>query len=378
MFKAPSHSPAKEDKRTTIQREAIEQVRSLHRAGLGISMGVGKTYIGLQHMQLQLEENPSARFLVVAPKVAIYQSWKDDAASFHLEHLLPHITFTTYRSLPKQSRDFDVLYLDECHSLLYTHDFYLSTYGGKILGLTGTPPRFKNSEKGEMVEKYCPIVYTYVTDSAVEDQILNDYKIIVHCLELNTAKTHKVTNKKGGFFMTSEKANYDYWSERLAGAVFSSTQQQIFRIMRMQALMKFDTKEHYAKNLLSMMDEKCIVFCNTTEQADRICPNSYHTKNPYRDNSLVKFKKGEINCLSAVQQLNEGINIPNLRYGIILHAYSNERKSSQRIGRLLRLSPDQRATIHILMYQNTVDEEWVRSALKDLDPEKIQYVTPYL
>ena len=45
----------------------------------------------------------------------------------------------------------------------------------KIIGLTGTPPKFSNSEKGIMVNRYCPIVYKYITDSAVEDKILNDY-----------------------------------------------------------------------------------------------------------------------------------------------------------------------------------------------------------
>ncbi len=358
-------------KRELIQEEALSAVRNLHRCSLGISMGVGKTLIGLRHMSEQYTLG-HRKFLVVAPKLAIFQSWKDDAAKFGLEYLLDCITFTSYRSLEKQPQDYDVIYLDECHSLLYTHDFYLSMYPGKILGLTGTPPRFKNSEKGEMVQKYAPVVYTYITDDAVEDRILNDYKIIVHYLPLSEARTHKVAKKAGGFFYTSEKDNYKYWSERIVGT-FSPKQQQIFRIMRMQALMQFASKERYAKQLLEMIDEKCIVFCNNTEQADRICSHSYHSKNPQSEFNLEAFKAGEIEELSCVMQLNEGVNIPNLKYGIILHAYSNERKSSQRLGRLLRLSPDQKAIVHVLVYENTVDAEWVQDALRDLDPEKIVY-----
>jgi superfamily II DNA or RNA helicase len=41
-----------------------------------------------------------------------------------------------------------------------------------------------------------------------------------------------------------------------------------------------------------------------------------------------------------VVQLSEGISIPNLRVGIIWHAFGSERKAAQRIGRLLRLNPD--------------------------------------
>ena len=137
--------------------------------------------------------------------------------------------------------------------------------------------------------------------------------------------------------------------------------------------MDFKTKEEYAKNLLDDIDEKCIVFANTQAQADRICSYSVHAGNEEADENLQKFKKGEIERLSCVLQLNEGVNIPNLRVGIILHAYGNERKSNQRIGRLLRLNPNETSTIHILCYKNTVDEEWVTKALQDLDEKKIKY-----
>lgn len=362
-------------KRELIQREALEAVSNAFRASCAVSMGVGKTLIGLIHMEQEYRKGYK-KFLVVAPKVSIFQSWKDDAQKFGFTHLLDCIEFTTYLSLSKKSRDYDVLYLDECHSLLFTHDFYLSTYSGKILGLTGTPPRFHKSEKGQMVSKYCPVVYTYITDDAVEDNILNDYNIIIHSIPLGQSKTHKVKTKTGGFFMTSEQANYDYWSERIMNAT-TPAQQKIFRIMRMQALMQFASKEHYAKKLMDMIHDKCLVFCNTTEQADRICKHSYHSKNPDSETNLEMFKTGAILQLASVQQLNEGVNIPDLRSGLILHAYSNERKSSQRLGRLLRLSPDQKAIIHILMYQNTIDEEWVGEALRDLDPEKITHTDSF-
>jgi superfamily II DNA or RNA helicase len=60
--------------------------------------------------------------------------------------------------------------------------------------------------------------------------------------------------------------------------------------------------------------------------------------------------------------------------GIIWHAFGNERKAAQRIGRLLRLNPDQTATVHLLMYQDTIDEQWGAQALDAFDPTKISYV----
>jgi superfamily II DNA or RNA helicase len=222
-----------------------------------------------------------------------------------------------------------------------------------------------------MVMKYCPILYKYITDDAIDDDILNDYRIIVHKLPLGTDNTIEVNLKNSNFY-TSEKKSYDYWSRRILDSQ-SKKQEQIASVMRMRVMMDFKTKETYAKYLLSEIEDKCIVFCNTQAQADRICKHSVHSENPDAEENLDKFKQGKIDKLSCVLQLNEGVNIPNLRAGIILHAYGNERKSNQRIGRLLRLNPDDTAIIHILCYQGTVDERWVNEALKDLDPTKIKY-----
>lgn len=362
------------NKREQVQQEALAIATSKKRCGLGISMGVGKTLIGLRYLEKFWDDGTMRSALVVAPKLSIFDTWTDDAAKFGINKVMMHsVTFTTYLSLNKLNpNDYDVVVLDECHSLLYSHEIFLSMFTGRILGLTGTPPRYGNSEKGSMVFKYCPVMYTYITDDAVDDEILNDYRIIVHRMPLSDKNTHAVKNKAGGVFYTSETKSYDYWTKRLENAQ-SKKEEQISSVMRMRAMMDFRSKEVYAKKLLNIIEDKCLVFANTQDQAERICKNAIHANNPDSEELLQKFKNGEIDEASCVLQLNEGVNIPNLRAGIILHAYGNERKSSQRIGRLLRLNPTETAVVHILCYKDTVDERWVREALKDLDPKKIKY-----
>jgi superfamily II DNA or RNA helicase len=192
---------------------------------------------------------------------------------------------------------------------------------------------------------------------------------VLHGIELDRNKTLKV-EKNGKVWFTSEEATYDYWTNRLDNAS-SAKEIQIMRIMRMKALMEFPSKEKYASQLLKSIDEKCIVFANTHKQADKLCSHSYHSSNPNSEDNLLMFKEGNIKKLSSVLQLNEGVNIPDLKQGIILHSYSNERKSSQRIGRLLRLNPDDTSTIHILYYKDTIDIQWVRRAIEGFDSDKI-------
>jgi len=355
-------------KRDEIQDEALEILKNCNRCSVAISMGVGKTFIGLKH----LDEMSFTKALVVAPKRAIFKSWQDEAVKHNLEHLLDKITFSTYLSLSKQQLDYDVVYLDECHNLLDTHTAWLDSYAGNIIGLTGTPPKYASSTKGKIITKYCPIRYRYITDDAVEDGILNDYRIIVHMLELDKTPTYLVKTKNKQW-MTSEIAHYNYLTMKLMHAA-SAGEEQFRRIARMRGLMSFTSKEKYAKLLLNEAKDKCIVFANTHDQADKICRHSYHSSNPDSDENLMKFKVGIITKLSAVLQLNEGVNIPELKQGIILHAYGNERKSSQRIGRLLRLNPEDVATVHILCYRDTVDEAWTREALSSFDSSKIQYL----
>lgn len=349
-----------------VQLEALKATAGKRKCSVVLGTGVGKTLVGLTH--IERNTTPLMKVLIVAPKKAIFQSWKDDAVKFGKEDLLGRMVFTTYLSLNKHKpNDYHAVYLDEMHSLLDSHRGFLQLYTGKILGLTGTPPKRGYSEKGKLVNEFCPVAFTFKADDAVENGILNDYQIIVHQLSLSNERVYeaKMFNK---FHLTSEIANYTYWSRRLdvgGGNV------HMMRVMRMKALMEYPSKERYTKKLMESINTKCIIFANTQAQADMLCSYSYHSKNAESEENLRMFKTGEITKLSTVMQLNEGVNIPNLKQGIIMHAYGNERKAAQRIGRLLRLNPDDKSIVHILCYVDTIDEKWVTEALEGFDQTKI-------
>lgn len=361
--------------KTQIHDEALQAIGINRRSGIEVSMGIGKTLIGLRHIAAQYTEH--RRYLVVAPRRPIFQAWKDEMKKFGYEYLESQIEFSTYLSLSKQSYDYDFVYLDECHSLKSSHNRWLYEYlsqGGRVLGMTGTYPHDRHSEKGKMCNFYCPLVYSYSPDEAISDEILNDYKIIVHELQLSNKPTlEKTKSDHITTYTTSELKDYTYWCER----IFDSTdreQQKILRIQRMKALQTYPGKFEYAKLLFEQQTEKTIIFTNTQHQADEICTNSYHSNNPKSKGNLDRFKTDKILKLSAVEQLSEGVTIPHLKVGIIMHAYSNNRRASQKIGRMLRLNPTETATIHILCYANSVDKEWVTNALKGFNEDKIQWI----
>jgi len=352
--------------RDLIQHQALKEAMQFKRSGLQLATGAGKTKVGLDYINVLPNTH---KVLVVAPKVDIFKSWIDDAKKFEVEELLDRITFSTYLSLTKHNpEEYDILILDEAHSLKATALPFLTRYRGRILGLTGTPPKYITSEKGQLMMEYYPIKYVFKTDKAVENEILNDYHIFVHYLELSKEKT--LQTKQG--WMTSERAQYDWITREIEGGGHNL----MFRtIQRINFLKQFETKETYAKELMEQLDsdEKLIIFANTIDQAERLCKYSHHSKN--KNSPLEAFKTGQINRLSCVEQLSEGVNIPGLKNAIILHSYSGgSPKAQQKFGRMLRLPTDQTAMIHILCYRNTVDEKWVTDNLMNYDQDKISHL----
>lgn len=361
-----------EKSKSLVQDEALTAILPHRRCTAVAGTGVGKTLLGLKHMSAKYHD--TIKYLVVAPKLSIFDEWKSQAIEHGYEMLLPHIRFSTYISLPKQGFDDDVVYFDEIHNLLETHEPWLDKHPGEMLGLTGTPPVNHWAKKYKRINRYCPIVFEYAVDDGVKDGIINDYEVIVHMVDLDERKNIPVVTKTGSTFYTSERATYEYWTTRVDSAE-TPKQRQIASVMRMKQMQSFKSKELKAKQIFDGTVNKTILFAGTKEQANRLGAYTYYSGNPKSKENLSKFKSGEITKLVAINQLSEGVNIPNLKEGIIIHSYSgNSPKTRQMLGRLLRLFPTDKSTLVILCYRNSVDEQWVGENLSVLDSTKIIYV----
>ena len=67
-------------KREEIQEEALKATLGLARCGLGLATGVGKTLVGLLHIERNY--SPLINILIVAPKVSIFGSWRYEVQKF--------------------------------------------------------------------------------------------------------------------------------------------------------------------------------------------------------------------------------------------------------------------------------------------------------
>lgn len=351
------------NKKTIIQNEALAELLKHKRCTAKLGTGVGKTRLGINHMSTQYHD--TAMFLVAAPRTSVFKSWKDELLELGYVDMIPHITFVTYRSLATLDLNmFDVVYLDEVHNLKHSHFETLENYNNKILGLTGTYPKSEFSESGEMCKRFAPSVYEYNVNDAVKDGLINDYLICVHKIPLNNYPYIQVKN-----FKVSEEQSYNYIRRKLEDP---NTNKMDF-IYAMKTMQGYKTKINYVKKLLTKIQNKCLIFVSYKYQADQVCTHSVYSGNSKSEVNLELFKQGAIKNLATVDQLSEGINIPNLKTGIITHSFANERKLAQKIGRFLRLNPNDKCIIHLLCYANTIDEIWCLKALESFDLNKIKF-----
>ena len=340
--------------REQIQKEATETLLKFDCGTANVAMRLGKTLIGLK-----IASN-FKKVLVSYPIETIKKGWISDAQEFGFD--ISHVIFTTHLSLSKHDlSQFDCIILDELHDVSINNWNYiaLSTYK-KLYGLTATPPN--RGEKKSYMNMYCPIRYTKSMDETTG--ITNkDYEIIVHLLEPSDKRDIKL--KSGKFW--SEKAQIDFYESK-----YQSTKSFSMMLMLIRAIQNSKTKFEYLKQLTKQI-EKGLIFVETIEQCDNLPYPSVHSKNSESDYNLEQFKEGKIPILSSIGKLKAGITFKDLNTCIILHCYSSNNKAIQKIGRALNYVEGEKATIHIICLDNTIDVQWTQKGLSELNQNKITW-----
>lgn len=365
----------KNETREHIQNEGLTKIKEYRQSTLNGCVGFGKSKTTLDYIEYLVSEKNVGNILIVIHKRTHVQNWKDEFVKFNKEDLLDIVVFSTYRSLHKHSlvnNDYQAIIFDECHNVTEANEEVVRSYKNSnlyMLGLTGTFPSDSRSFKHQLLSDVMPISFTYTIDAAIKAGFLNDYTIHVHYLNLSKEKNIDVITKKAQF-KTSEYANYNYANKSVESVPYPT---QFARLNRMRALSDTKSKMEYAIWLESKLKQKTLIFANTRKQLSYADFPSIHSKNKDSIENLKLFKEGKFKTLASIGILNEGENIPNLKNAIVLHSYSDPGKFKQRLGRLLRLNPNEHANIHVLCYKDTIDQVWLKNSLKSYPENKIVY-----
>lgn len=271
---------------------------------------------------------------------------------------------TTYKWVNEQ---FDLLLADEADFGLtdsYSNIFFRNKFKYKIL-LTGTlAPR-----KRKLMKEIVPIAFKLDTVEAENLGIINKTNYYVYNYRMTDEESEEYLKLTKMIGMKMNEDNED-------GARF-------FTNKRREFLYNLNSSYHHGRRLMRWLWEKdnktrLVIFCQRTEQADRICKWSFHGKNEKLDN-LAKFQNAEISAIAVVSKIKRGINLKNANVALFESLDGSTTEFEQRGGRMKRLKLSEIAKILFMIpwvkitdhkghtfYKETIVADWMRKATSNL------------
>jgi superfamily II DNA or RNA helicase len=119
-------------------------------------------------------------------------------------------------------------------------------------------------------------------------------------------------------------------------------------------------------------NKRTLVFCSSIEQSEMF-PNtkSIHSRNKESLKNLDDFNNGIINNITAVNSLNEGVNLVNCQIGIFNIINASEIMTIQKVGRILRHT---KPILLIPYFSGTREEELVKDMMEHYSKESIKHI----
>jgi superfamily II DNA or RNA helicase len=129
------------------------------------------------------------------------------------------------------------------------------------------------------------------------------------------------------------------------------------------------------KDLYKNAENRILIFCGRSEQADKITKYSYHSKNEGLDN-LAKFNSGEIRVCAVIGKVDRGLNMNRVNVIVFEAPFESRSKFVQKSGRGRRLKVDEILDLYFLIpyykthkgdVRPTIVQQWVLNSTKDID-----------
>lgn len=256
------------------------------------------------------------------------------------------------------------------------------------IGLSATPKRwFDDVGTSKLVSYFGDNSFEFTIADALstinpitgKPFLVNYYynPIFIKLTEDEFYEYEKLTNKVRKMFKFKDKTSDKYQN---------SYEQLLFKRANIQknAMNKYDFLVKILKKIKCV--ENTIIF-TSSEQIDEtmnilkdrnIAAHKYTQKQGTKIESkfnyksermylIDKFKEGKYKVLVAIKCLDEGIDIPSARIGILMANSSNPREYIQRVGRVIRQSPNKnRAYIYDFIIEPSI-ERFSNSSFADLE-----------
>lgn len=364
------------DIRTKLQDEFSDKaIEKCCRGYFNISVRFGKCILGLNIVN----KLKAKKVLIAYPDNKIKNSWLGDIMKCYTEFGIDvrHVdfVFSSYLSLAKNMDEYDLVFLDEVHTLSDAQKEVVSgdlcILNSRIIALSGTVSK-DTHDFLQTLE--IPLLGTYTESQSISNDIVADYSIKVHIVPLDDKKKIYKNNTK------TEKKQFGAYSwvidkKREDGASFNSL--KMLYLSRTRIIYNSIAKQNKLKELLKQYkDEKILIYVKSIEVAESLGIASYHSKSKGDDaNNLQDFINGKIKHLAVVNIAKSGVTFPGLERIIIMSLTSNGEEAAQQIGRAMLLDyKGKKANIDIISTNEPTESKWVSKGLEFKDKNKIKYI----
>lgn len=274
------------------------------------------------------------------------------------------ITNTFQELINNIKRDY-IFCVDEMHHLLAPQISKLLPSNTNFrLGLTATLFNEYEKEKAtEILSYFNKIVFNFSLEDAIKNDCLTRYYYYPIFIDLNDEERTEyidLTRK------ISKLLNYNEDDDVLK-LIISKRRRIILNAKN--KISKFSEMKNEIKKY-----DKVLVYCGDKideegrfiNKINRIVYNmgikthtySSELKDSYKEEVLKRFKDGQINVLTAIRCLDEGVDIPSLECAFILASNMDSKQFIQRRGRILRKAPGKKfAYIYDFVVVPTLDKE---------------------
>ena len=362
------------------QREALDAWRANDDRGcLELPTGSGKTVIGLAAI-----EALDTAALVVVPTIDLLEQWRRECETeFRVEvgqlgggeQRVEALTVATYDSAYLRADDvgdrFGLVVFDEVHHLGgegYREIARLVAAPAR-LGLTATFERPDGAHG--IIEGLCgPLVHRIAPEDLAGEH-LAAYDIKRLEVELSDAERAEYDDHRETFTNYLARSNLDMQSGSdyrklvLRSGNDPEAREALLANQRArEVMMNADAKVTTLADLLDRhRDDRIIVFTAHNDLVYRLSERfllpaiTHQTGATERRAILAKFREGTYSRIVAANVLDEGVDVPAANVAVVLSGSGSTREFTQRLGRILRpTEDDRRALLYEVVTEGTAEE----------------------
>ncbi len=404
---------------------------------LNVATGAGKTRFALAAIQALRQRHPSLEVRVVVPTIALARQWllalthgapseewrpglfgggRRDEGN---RRVTVYVINSARQALPAHMRRAfalgrpALLICDECHHCRSPQNRRVFDFvtprvlSGSLyasLGLSATP--FDGEDDGVLLRALGEEIYRYGIDDAVSDGVLSAFTVCEVSASFNEEEAQAYQALTDSLArLLSKLLQLFPFLRAMGGAARLRAIRKLAKDSGMDpedpaaAFMRLlyrrkeisvlaEARVRCCADLLARLEKggRILVFCERIAQAEQAVAalrrslgsgvGIYHSgmSPSARARNLERFRTGEVSVLVSCRCLDEGIDVPEARFGVVLSGSAVPRQRIQRLGRIIRTAPDKEvACLYYIYIRQSADDAAFLPGLEKCETYGLHY-----